>query len=272
MLRLRVLTALAIVIVGLLGVFLLPATGFAALAAAVLPLLGGWEAARLAGIDHQSARWVYGLGLTGLAATIHFLALEPAWLLSGACLLWLVNLAWLSRPGLGRAGRPLAIAVKLFVLGGVLLAAWLGLSLLQSLSPWLVFLLLVIIAAADTGAYFSGRHFGGAKLAPTISPGKTRAGALGGLLGAAVLAPLAGAVFPLTPFEPFALAALAFGIAMISIGGDLFVSLLKRQRGLKDTSSLLPGHGGILDRFDSMSAAVPFFALAVLHASGTPLP
>jgi phosphatidate cytidylyltransferase len=257
--------------VGLLGVFLLPATGFAVLAGAVLPLLGGWEAARLAGIDQQAARWLYGFGLTAIAALIHLLALEPAWLLSSACLLWLLNLAWLSRPGLGRSGGAAFVVVKLVVLGAVLLAAWLGLSLLQSLSPWLIFMLLVIIAAADTGAYFSGRHFGGAKLAPTISPGKTRAGALGGLLGAAVLAPIAGAVFPLNPFQPFGLAALAFGIAMISIGGDLFISLLKRQRELKDTSRLLPGHGGILDRFDSMAAAVPFFALAVLNTTGTPL-
>ncbi len=272
MLRLRVLTALAMAAVGLLGVFALPAEGFALFVGLVLPLLGGWEAARLAGIDHQAARWLYGIGLAALAAMIHVLALEPAWLLSIACVLWLLNLAWLSRPGLGRSGKPPAIALKLIVLGGVLLAAWLGLSLLQSLSPWLVVLLLVIIAAADTGAYFSGRHFGGAKLAPTISPGKTRAGALGGLLGAAVLTPVAGAIFPMNPFETFTLAALAFGIAMISIGGDLFVSLLKRQRALKDTSALLPGHGGILDRFDSMTAAVPFFALAVLSTTGTPLP
>lgn len=260
------------VVGGLLGVFLLPAGGFAVLVGLVLPLLGGWEAARLAGIDQPAARWIYGAGLAGLAAMIHFLALEPAWLLSIACLLWLVNLAWLSRPGLGRSEAGVVVVFKLIVLGGVLLAAWLGLSLLQSISPWLVCLLLVIIAAADTAAYFSGRHFGGAKLAPSISPGKTRAGALGGLLGAGILTPIAGELFPLNPFEPFALAALAFGIAMISIGGDLFISLLKRQRGLKDTSALLPGHGGILDRFDSMSAAVPFFALAVLNAAGTPLP
>jgi phosphatidate cytidylyltransferase len=256
---------------GLLAVFLLPAAGFSLLVGIVLPLLGGWEAARLAGIDHPFARWCYGAGLAGLALAIHLLALEPAWILSAACLLWLMNLAWLSRPALGRSERAPYVVFKLFVLGGVLLAAWLGLSLLQALSPWLIFLLLVIIAAADTGAYFSGRHFGGARLAPTISPGKTRAGALGGLLGAAVLTPLAGAIFPVNPFEPFMLAALAFGLAMISIGGDLFVSLLKRQRGLKDTSALLPGHGGVLDRFDSMAAAIPFFALAVLNAIGIPL-
>lgn len=272
MLKLRILTAVTMTTLGLLAVFLLPAEHFAVLVGLVLPLLGGWEAARLAGVEHPAARWIYGLGLSGLAGMVYLLAVEPAWLLSAACVLWLFNLAWLSRPGLGRSDSRCATVFKLIVLGGVLLAAWLGLSLLQSLSPWLVFLLLVVIAAADTGAYFSGRHFGGARLAPTISPGKTRAGALGGLLGAALLTPLAGALVPLNPFEPFGLAALAFGVAMISIGGDLYISLLKRQRGLKDTSALLPGHGGILDRFDSMSAAVPFFALAVLHVAGTPLP
>lgn len=271
MLRLRVVTALAITAIALLGIFVLPANGFALLAGAVLPLLGGWEAARLAGVNRQAWRWLYGLGLAGLAAIIHVLAPAPGLLLLIACLLWLVNFAWLSRSGLGRSGTAAAITFKLLMLGCILLAAWLGLSLLQARSPWLVFLLLIIIAAADTGAYFSGRHFGGARLAPTISPGKTRAGALGGLLTAAILTPIAGALFPFNPFEPFALAALAFGLAMISIGGDLFISLLKRQRGLKDTSALLPGHGGILDRFDSMAAAVPFFALAVLNASGTPL-
>jgi len=268
-LRLRVLTALVIFTIGMLGVFLLPAVGFAVMAGVILPLLGGWEAARLAGIDHPAARWVYATGLALLAVMIHLLALAPGWILSAACLLWLFNLAWLSHPGLGRSGALVVVWLKLLILGSVLLAAWLGLSLLQSISPWLVFLLLVIIAAADTGAYFSGRHFGGTRLAPTISPGKTRSGALGGLLGAAILTPVAGAVFPLNPFEPFTLAALAFAIAMISIGGDLFISLLKRQRNLKDTSRLLPGHGGILDRFDSMAAAVPFFALAVLHVTGT---
>lgn len=270
-LKLRILTAVVMATVGLAAVFWMPTDGFALLVGLVLPVLGGWEAARLAGIDQPLPRWLYGIGLGAVAVLIHYLALEPAWLLSAAGLLWLVNLAWLSRPGLGHSYKPPVVALKLIVLGGVLLAAWLGLCLLQSLSPWLIFLLLVIIASADIGAYFSGRHFGGAKLAPTISPGKTRSGALGGLLSAAVLTPLAGALIPLNPFAPFMLAALAFSIAMISIGGDLFISLLKRQRRLKDTSALLPGHGGILDRFDSMAAAVPFFALAVLHAGGIPL-
>lgn len=267
-LKVLVVTALAIAAGGVLALFLLPAPGFAILAALVLPLLGGREAARLAGVNQPAWGWAYAIGLTMLAALILWRAPEPAWLLAAAAALWLLNLAWLARPGLGRSHRPLAVLVKLLVLGAVLLAAWLGLSLLQALSPWLVVLLAIIIAAADTGAYFSGRHFGGARLAPTISPGKTRAGAAGGLISAAVFAPLAGWLIPVHAFSPAVLSVLAIALALISIGGDLFISLLKRQRNLKDCSTLLPGHGGILDRFDSLSAAVPFYALAVLYLAG----
>jgi phosphatidate cytidylyltransferase len=130
-------------------------------------------------------------------------------------------------------------------------------------SPWLVVMLLILIAAADTFAYFTGRHFGGPKLAPRISPGKTLSGAAGGLIGAMVLTALSAAALPDSPFTPLTGALLGLGLGMISIAGDLFISLLKRQRALKDTSALLPGHGGILDRFDSLVAALPFFALAV---------
>jgi phosphatidate cytidylyltransferase len=267
-LRTRVLTALVIFAIGLIGLFALPPVGFAILAGAVLPLLGGWEAARLAGVDHPAGRWAFGIALGLTAFLIYRAALAPDGLLAAGCGLWLVNLAWLSVPARGRSPKPLMIAFKLAVLALVLLVAWLALVQLQALSPWLVLLLFVIIAAADTGAYFSGRHFGGARLAPTISPGKTRAGALGGLAAAIILTPLAAQILPDIPFSVLAAMLLAFLLALISIGGDLFISLLKRQRGLKDTSSLLPGHGGILDRFDSMSAVLPFFTLAVLNEAG----
>jgi len=253
---------------GLAALFALPAAGFALLAGALLPLIGGWEAARLAGIDHPAGRWAFG-GLLGLAALLVFRTeLEPTWLLVAGCALWLCNFGWLARASAGRSGTPGVIAAKIAVLAVILLTAWLALWQLQARSPWLVVLLVVVIAAADTGAYFSGRHFGGARLAPSISPGKTRAGAIGGLLAAAVLTPLAGAAIPITIFGGLQMAGLALVLALISIGGDLFISLLKRQRGLKDTSGALPGHGGILDRFDSLAAALPFYALAVMHQGG----
>lgn len=259
---------MAIVAIGLAGVFVLPPAGFAILAGAVLLLLGGWEAARLSGIDRPAGRWAFGTGL-GLAAFLIYRAgLAPEGLLAAGCGLWLFNLAWLGAAARGRSLKPAMIAFKLAVLALVLLVAWLALLQLQVLSPWLVLLLLVIIAASDTGAYFSGRHFGGARLAPTISPGKTRAGAIGGLVAVMILTPLAARIMPDIPFSMLVAALLAFLLALISIGGDLFISLLKRQRGLKDTSPVLPGHGGILDRFDSMCAVLPFYTLAALHFSG----
>ncbi len=264
-LRTRVITAVIIALIGLCALFVLSPVAFAALAAIVLLGAGGWEGARLSGVRNNWLRVGFALCLLA-AASLTWIAHEPAriiiYLLPG-CLLWLGLLAWLSRPNLGRAESPAHILIKLSVLAVVLLTAWLALSWIQSVSPWPVLMLIVIIAAADVGAYFTGRKIGGPKLAPSISPGKTRSGALGGLVCAIVLTALAAIVMPQSPFSPVVAGVLAGGLAIVSMGGDLFISLLKRQRQMKDTSNLLPGHGGILDRFDSLAAGLPFFALAV---------
>lgn len=267
MLRTRLLTAFVVGIIGLGGIYLLQPPGFAVMVGLILTVLGGWEAARLAGFDGGVGQWAYPIGLSTAAYLLYPHVADMVWLMILACGLWLINLVWLTQPEAGGRNSSAMRTIKAVILGIALLAAWQSACLLQARSPWLVFLLLIIIAAADTGAYFSGKHFGGTKLAPRISPGKTRAGAIGGLLGAAILAPLAGSLIPESPFGFFTLASVAFGLALISIGGDLFISLLKRQRGLKDTSAILPGHGGILDRFDSMAAALPFYALAALYFS-----
>jgi len=252
--------------VGLCAVFLLPPTAFALLAGLLLAGLGGWEAARLAGLDRVATRGLYAALL--LAAAFALMRWpqwsDPVWPMLSAALVWLFCLAWLARPAMGGSGRPAAVIVKSLTLAVILLTAWLALSWLQARSPWLVVLLIVIIAAADIGAYFFGRHFGRTRLAPRISPGKTRAGAFGGLASAGVLTPPILVLLPIEPFGVLAAAPLAVLLALISIGGDLFISLLKRQRNLKDTSALLPGHGGVLDRFDSLSAALPFYVLAII--------
>ena len=134
-------------------------------------------------------------------------------------------------------------------------------------STFLILLLFFLIWAADIGAYFAGRAFGKRKLAPRVSPGKSWAGFFGGILasvavGLAMLAwrgtvPTADAATAL-----FVLACLA--VAIISVFGDLTISLFKRERGIKDTSNLLPGHGGFLDRLDSLLSAAPLFALLLL--------
>ncbi len=264
-LKTRVLTAVLIALIGLGALFTLSPPAFAALVAILLLGIGGWEGARLSGIQNNWLRNGFAVLLLLLAALI-WIVHDPARIIAyllPACLLWLVLLAWLARPGLGRAESLGSTLCKLGVMAVVLLAAWLALSWIQSVSPWAVLMLMIIIAAADIGAYFTGRKVGGPKLAPSISPGKTRSGALGGLLGAIVLTAALAAVMPHSPFPPIVAGILAGGLAIISMGGDLFISLLKRQRQMKDTSNLLPGHGGILDRFDSLGAALPFFALAI---------
>lgn len=266
MLRIRVLTALIITAIGLSAVFALPPAGFALFAVAVLLALGGWEGARLAGVSGMSLQVLYAMALALAGIGIHLTSPGEHiffWLLP-VCVLWLGLFAWLSYPELGRANTGLTRITKLAIIAMILLGAWLAVSWLQAGSPWYVFLLLVIIAAADVGAYFCGRHFGGVKLAARISPGKTRSGAIGGLISAFMMTALAAALIAASPFSPVIAGLLAVALALVSIGGDLFFSLLKRQANIKDSSNLLPGHGGILDRIDSLGSGLPFFAVAVV--------
>src|SRR5690606_17335644 len=126
--------------------------------------------------------------------------------------------------------------------------------------PAVMLFLLLLVVAADVGAYFAGRRFGRNKLAPRVSPGKTWEGVIGGLLGAALIALAGGAWFgvPLVPFV-----ALCVVAVLASIVGDLTESLFKRHAGVKDSGTLLPGHGGVLDRVDSVTAAAPVFLIGL---------
>jgi len=265
-LKTRVLTALVVTAIGVSALFGLPPDGFAIFAVVVLLALGGWEGARLAGISGRAAQII--LAATLSAVGIGILLTHPGnyiifWLVP-VCVVWLGLFGWLAAPELGKLDTTGNRLAKLAILAVILLGAWLAVSWLQSGSPWHVLLLLVTIASADVGAYFSGRYFGGTKLAPRISPGKTRSGAIGGLISAGVLTALAASLIPSSPFLPWQAGLLALALALVSIGGDLFFSLLKRQAGIKDSSYLLPGHGGILDRLDSIGSGLPFFAVAVV--------
>ena len=133
-----------------------------------------------------------------------------------------------------------------------------GLAML-TLRPLEVLLVLLLVWIADTAAYFVGRSWGTRKLAPSISPGKSWEGAIGGLAGAAAYAIICGYFIPVTAWAAFIAAAVL--VAMASIVGDLFESAVKRQAGVKDSGTLLPGHGGILDRIDSATATLPLAAL-----------
>ncbi len=154
----------------------------------------------------------------------------------------------------------------------VLIATWLAIVQIQARSPGLLLALMAIVWIADTAAYFSGRRFGRHKLAPSISPGKTWEGVYGALFAvgtyALVLLPLAarnGYAQALTAGAVAVWVVLVLLLAAMSVTGDLFESLLKRQRGVKDSGNVLPGHGGVLDRIDALTAAMPAAALVAYY-------
>jgi phosphatidate cytidylyltransferase len=260
-LRARIFTALLLAgLVIVVLVWLPPQVAVVIIAAAIVA--AGWEWAGFAGLAGAPARFGYAALVGGAYAGAALLARNPEWLhalLRLAALWWLAAFVWLATRS--HSGGSSAAAVVGFL---VLVPAGIGLAHLVTLEPrgqLLLLYLLVLIAAADVGAYFGGRKFGRRKLAPHISPGKTWEGFAAGML-AAVLVAAAGAWMFEMPFWPWL--ALCELVALVSVVGDLTESMFKRHVGLKDSGSLLPGHGGLLDRIDSLTAAAPTFLLGLL--------
>lgn len=270
MLRSRVITSVVLASLVLAALLLLPATWLSMVLALVLLVAGGWENARLAGIDHAGAQaaWIVVLCLGGAALiwSTHITSAVPL-ILGSASAGWLLLALWLRFPGFGRpqrqGERPSFQPLKLIVIGLILLAAFIAISWMHFYNPWWVVFLLLVIAAADIGAFFTGHRFGGPKLAPVISPGKTWSGVAGGLGAAIVTAVICTGLLPEIPLAPLAAGLVATVLVALSVFGDLLFSLFKRHCGLKDTSALLPGHGGMLDRVDGLSAAAPVFAFTL---------
>jgi phosphatidate cytidylyltransferase len=258
-LRQRVITAAWLLPLALGGLFGLSGGAFALFAAAIV-LLAGWEWTDLAGVTGRDRRLAL---VTGLGVLLMLLwwsgavaAVWPLWLgLAG----WLVNLYWVSRyPGRVEqwGSTPRRLAMGLWVL----LPAWVGLNVIRDAGvAWLLFVLL-LVWGADIGAYFAGRALGRRKLAPRVSPGKSWEGVAGGLAVTLLLA-LAYSVWLGLGAGGLALLVITLVVTLASVLGDLLESMLKRHRGIKDSSRLLPGHGGVLDRIDSLTAALPLFAL-----------
>lgn len=269
-LRERFWTALMLALATVGAVLWLPT---AVLAIAMMPVvaLSVWELTLLLGLTRVWWRWAYVCGVLAVVGSSGVAGVPTQSLpillpfLLPVALFWLLTAVLIFRVGDVRAAKavdwwllPMAIPV--------VLACWVGLLALHALpdgGPWMVLFVLMLVWLADTGAYFAGRRFGRRKLAPNVSPGKTVEGVIGGLLAAALwsltLIPVAeGALSWLW------LALLCVLTAVVSVAGDLLESWLKRRRNLKDAGSLLPGHGGMLDRVDSLFAAVPVFALGFL--------
>lgn len=267
MLTQRVLTALVLVPLVVAGVLWLPSWQFAVVLGVVL-LSGGWEWSLLAGIGSGVVRSGFLLALTGWLGVLWLPAvasLVPG-LLWGVTAFWLATGVWLwglrQIPGVQGVSVSQALA-GLLVLG----AAWAALVTLHRssvLGPVWVLLGLVLVWVADTAAFFVGRRWGQRKLAPVLSPGKTWAGVGGAVAGALIFGGLLALWLDAGGRRALALVVLCVGTALVSILGDLYESYLKRQRGLKDSGQLLPGHGGILDRIDSLLAAMPLFVSGLL--------
>jgi phosphatidate cytidylyltransferase len=266
MLRTRVLTGCILGALLLLGLFLLPPF-WAVMAFGLVFIIGAWEWAGFGALRGQAARAGYALIVALLLVVSWRWTDDPAHLLillAAACAWWAIAFFWLTLAPARH--RPM---VTLLCGAAVLAPAFVALARLQISSdgfargPLIVLWLIVMVCAADIGAYFAGRTFGRRKLAPKVSPGKTWEGAAGGML-AVVLVAGAGAVY----FKLAVAAVMGFGlgVGIFSIIGDLTESMFKRAAALKDSGSLLPGHGGLLDRIDSVTAAAPFYALGLFGA------
>ncbi|MDR0564023.1 MAG: phosphatidate cytidylyltransferase [Azoarcus sp.] len=267
MLRTRVITAAVLLAVLLAVLFLLPPWAWSVMCSLICGL-AAWEWGGLAKWDSK-ARIAYGCVLGGLCFLLAFFDIDGVWLNIFLCLLavaaffWLLAVPfWLWRKwALHKWVAPWVGVV-------VLVPPALVLMYLSRMSPIFVLMSCSIVWVADIAAYFSGRAFGGKKLAPSISPGKTWAGAVGAVLGVLVygnaLLFISGnfwAFWGNTPIWQLLLMQFTLVVLVaLSIIGDLFESLLKRQAGVKDSSHLLPGHGGVLDRIDSLTSMLPCWA------------
>lgn len=263
----RTLTALLLAPLAIAGVLLLP-TAFFALALGSILLLGAWEWASLGGMTARASRLTY-VSLAGITLLLLWYVRSGEWVTYAflALTLWWCGAAMMmfrkTFVGVARGLDAALLGIGLVVLGG----AWLAivhLHGLDDLGPWLALFFFLLIWTTDTAAYFVGRKWGRAKLAPVLSPGKTWAGVYGAFAGASMWGLILGWGLGLSPLRTGLAVAVCVLTAGISVIGDLYESLLKRRRGLKDAGHLLPGHGGVLDRIDSLMAAAPVFTLGIL--------
>lgn len=267
MLKQRVMSALVLIFLIVWALFFWSQYAFAAFLGAFI-LVGAWEWTRLMRMTNLAGRitYVVAVGLAGAG-----MILNPSWsrpLLFVAVMFWMWAFAehlWMKRLEDG-----LIVTYPGKLLGGflVLLPAWIVPLVLRQMPQdtmpdgrWLVLYLMLVVWAADTGAYFAGHLWGRHKLSPSVSPGKTWEGVGGGLFLVLLLALTAGIYhWRIRGDELVIWVALSIFVALASVFGDLFESRMKRIAGTKDSGTLIPGHGGVLDRIDAFTAAAPVFA------------
>ncbi len=279
MLKYRLITACILIPIVIAALFLLPPVGFALVTLAIC-MLAAWEWGQLSGLGSRSQR-IWLAILCGLLLALMMFTLPAyrpyATLWQVKSVLW-ASLAWwlaalvlvLGYPGsatLWRTSRPLRLIFGILTIvpffWGMVTLRQHHYDLNHFTGAWWLLYVMLLVWGADTGAYMFGRALGRHKLAPKVSPGKTWEGLIGGLVTSAVISWLFGKYAPLDA-APLSLLVCSVIAALSSVLGDLTESMFKREGGIKDSGHLIPGHGGILDRIDSLTAAVPVFACLIL--------
>jgi len=270
----RVITAVAIlaVLVGMLSFASAMAWSLFVLAVA---LAACWEWSRMCGLSRRGqAIFLFASGALGALFWLLYARAGDTAFMSAASTAFLVSTVfWIfaATPWLAQKARPgpLACALAGWL---VMWPTWFAFVVLRDASPWLLLAIAALVWVADIAAYFAGRRFGRRKLAPAVSPGKTWEGVYGALAGAALYGIVLSWLVHAYPTPISSIFGAALGIPAIacmlvlvalSVVGDLFESWMKRGAGLKDSSSLLPGHGGILDRIDALTSTLPVAAFAL---------
>lgn len=261
---LRILTAFLLIPLVVWGIFALPQLYFAGINTVII-LLAAWEWSRLSGWVDIRLRVLYVLLVLILLPLVQFAAYLTSFTLifTIGSTVWLLITAYLMY--VRQQANLITLPKSLVAISGLFILAicWEALLILH-IKPMLLMFMLVLVWLADTFAYFGGRWLGKNKLAVTISPNKTWEGFACGVIASFVIGGI-GQWFFITPGKLHLGLCLMIAVTIIvSVVGDLFESILKRQQGLKDSGQLLPGHGGVLDRLDSLLAAAPLFALAAM--------
>jgi phosphatidate cytidylyltransferase len=275
MLKQRIITGLVLLAIIFVTLFFMPSMVFSG-ALLVVFTIAAWEWANFSGITLQSLRFLYATCVSGVIFFLAYLAnigqvdvldLVIRDIVGVGCTWWAISLLWL-------ISYPVSVVywnykiVKMLMGVLVLVPSAIALIYLSSLpvvGDWVFLYLVGVVVAADVGAYFIGRTFGKSKLAPLVSPGKSWAGFWGGLLSSMIFAITVSAIFGnIAGLSSMALVIVTLFTALASVLGDLVESMMKRERGIKDSSQLLPGHGGFMDRIDSITAAAPVFTLLAL--------
>lgn len=283
MLLQRIITGLILAAVAIAAVFLLPSLYFS-LFVAIIVLLGAWEWLKLTDVDSALKRVGFYLLLIvpmlGIQFWTNLLELGSEaldwpelkeysgmleWMVILPVLFWVLTMLLLRKLPEQMLQLQLKPGYKASIGWLVLLSAWMFVEKLRAYyGSEMIFYFFVLISVADVAAFFTGKKFGKDPLAPVISPGKTVQGMYGALASAALCAVALSLYFGF----PFMIATdfmlLSVLTVLVSIYGDLFFSLVKRQKGVKDSGFIFPGHGGVLDRIDSIIAAAPFFYAGIL--------